>query len=57
MKRVADRWREIARKARRRVRRLDRWPWRNTERHIEAAQFSLEVERARRAGGEKGKKL
>ena len=56
MKRVKDWWTETATKAQRRVRRLSRWPWRNTERHIEAAQFLLEVERARRASGEKGKK-
>jgi hypothetical protein len=30
------------------------WPWRNSPGHIAAAQFELEVERARRASGEKG---
>lgn len=30
------------------------WPWRNSPGHIAAAQFSLEVERARRTSEEKG---
>jgi hypothetical protein len=30
------------------------WPWRNSPGNIAAAQFALEVERARRAGGGKG---
>jgi hypothetical protein len=29
------------------------WPWRNSPGHIAAVQFELEVERARRASGEK----
>ena len=30
------------------------WPWRSSEGHIAAAQFELELERARRANEEKG---
>jgi hypothetical protein len=30
------------------------WPWRNSPGHIAAAQFELEVERARRTSAEKG---
>jgi hypothetical protein len=49
--RVAALWRELGRAAR-----LARvlWPWRNSPGHIAAAQFDLEVERARRASEENG---
>ena len=49
--RVAWLWCELAS-----IARLARvlWPWRNSPGHIAAAQFELEVERARRASGEKG---
>ncbi len=57
MKHVNDCWREIAARAPRCVRHLNRWPWRNTKKHVEAAQFSLEVERARRESEGRGRYL
>ena len=49
--RVAALWRKLACTTR-----LVRtwWPWRNSPGHIAAAQFELEIERARRASAEKG---
>ena len=51
---VARWWAKTAAKARRRAHRLALWPWRNSKRHIAAAQIALEIERARRASGENG---
>ena len=52
--RVAHWWARTAANARRRAQRFAQGPWRNSERHIAAAQIVLEVERARRKSDQKG---
>jgi hypothetical protein len=53
--RVAHWWTRTAANARGRVQSFAQGPWRNSERHIAAAQIALEVERARRKSNEKGR--
>lgn len=51
---VAEKWRKVARIAHT-MRLACSWlPWRNSPSHVAAAQFQLEVERARRASEENG---